>query len=307
LLRELRTQAYAGDFAANVLLSKGQEITGLMPKGLFETIERVHAAVARPPTLLLITNESYVPWELAWLANPLDPKLPPFLAAQTCMGRWLEDESVDLPPAVTVDVRRATAVAARYDPRQTGLRELKESLAEREALGKLKFIPLEARLDDLRAVVSGAVAPGHLIHFAVHGLSAPNENSQTLLLADGHQLSASALSGAYRRGDVPRFVFVFLNACQVGTAGTSFGQAAGFPATLVRRGVLGFVAPLWDVDDALARAFAERFYKDTLTGAETVGAVLRAGRAAYRPDQSTTPLAYIYYGHPALRLTNSLI
>jgi hypothetical protein len=305
LLRDLRTQSFAGEFAANVLSSKGQEITSLMPTAFFKTLERVHAAVGRPPTLLLITNESYVPWELAWLATPLDPNLPPYLAAQTCMGRWLEDESVDLPPAVTVDVRRATAVAALYDL-QTGQPQLPESVAERKALEKLKFIPLEARIDDLRAVVTGAVAAGHLIHFAVHGLSAPNENSQALLLADGQQLPASALTGAYRRGDVPRFVFVFLNACQVGTAGTSFGQAAGFPGTLVRRGVLGFVAPLWDVDDALARAFAERFYKDTLTGAETVGAVLRAGRAAYRTDQSTTPLAYIYYGHPALRLKNSL-
>jgi hypothetical protein len=305
LLRDLKTQQFAGPFAANILQSKGQEIAALMPREFFEALRSVHAAIRRPPMLLLITNEVYVPWELALLDPPLDAEQPSsFLAAQTCMGRWLEDEQVMIPPAVAVEVRRATAVAAQYDPRTTGLRELQEAIAERATLEqRWQFIPLEARLADLRAVVCGAKTPGHLIHFAVHGLSDPTADNQILLLADRTFLPASALTGSYRYGEMPRFVFVFLNACQVGTAGTSFGQAAGFPGILIRRGVCGFVAPLWDVDDALARSLAERFYEATLTKKEPVGAVLQAERAAYN-EESTTPIAYIYYGHPALRLNH---
>ena len=73
---------------------------------------------------------------------------------------------------------------------------------------------------------------------------------------------------------------------------------------LVRGGTVGFVAPLWDVHDDVARAAAESFYQDTFTSGRSVGEALQARRKAY-DDDSTTPLAYIYYGHPALRLNRA--
>jgi hypothetical protein len=301
LLRDLKTQGHRGAWARNVLDNIGQDIAFFIPPQLFQLLRDVHAALQRTPTLLFLTNEVFVPWELAYMDQPLDPNAPPFLAAQTQMGRWLEDSGVMLPPAVTLEVKRITAVASRYGL-STGQRELKEALAEQRTLGeKWRAVQLEAVKADMEAMVTGAKIPGHLVHFAVHGYSDPNANNQVLLLADGTQMPARALTGAYTCGQTPRFSFVFLNACQVGSPGRTLGHAGGFPGILVRRGALGFIAPLWEVDDDLARVHAETFYCETLERKQPVGAVLHAQRATYK-EESTTPMAYIYYGHPALRL-----
>ena len=301
LLRDLKTQGHRGVMARNILETIGQEIAAFVPPELFKLLRDAHAALQRTPTLLLLTNEVFVPWELAYMNQPLDPAAPPFLAAQTQMGRWIEDSNVMLPPAVTVEVKRITAVASPYGL-AAGLRELKEALAEQRTLvEKWRAVQLKAVKADMEAMVSGAKIPGHLVHFAVHGFSDPNVNNQALLLADKTQLPATALTGAYSCGETPRFSFVFLNACQVGSPGRTLGHAGGFPGILVRRGALGFIAPLWEVDDDLARAHAETFYSETLERKQPVGAVLHAQRAEYK-DGSTTPMAYIYYGHPALRL-----
>ena len=129
-------------------------------------------------------------------------------------------------------------------------------------------------------------------------------NNQSLLLADKSTLPASAMTGAFSCGQTPRFSFVFLNACQVGTPGRSLGHAGGFPGVLVRGGTVGFIAPLWDVHDDIARKAAEDFYQAAFTQGTSVGGVLQARRNVYNTD-STTPLAYIYYGHPGLRLTRA--
>lgn len=302
LLRDLKTQDHRGVLAKNILETTGQDIAAFVPPELFDLLLQVHAQIRRPPTLLLLTNEVFVPWELAYVAPPLDESAPRFLAAQTQMGRWLEDSNVMLPPAVTLEVKRVTAVASKYGL-SSGQRELKQALAEQQYLReKWLAVPLEAVKADMEAMVSGAKIPGHLVHFAVHGYSDPNVNNQALLLDDRNQLPATALTGAYTCGETPRFSFVFLNACQVGSPGRTLGHAGGFPGVLVRRGTLGFIAPLWDVDDDLACAHAQAFYDETFEREQPVGAVLHARRGTYKEDGSTTPMAYIYYGHPALRL-----
>lgn len=155
-------------------------------------------------------------------------------------------------------------------------------------------------------MVVGQRVPGHLIHLAVHGLSDPMNNSQAILLEDQQRLVAGAIAGGYRPGDVPRFSFMFLNACQVGTPGQTLGQAGGFPGDMIRGGTIGFLAPLWDVHDVTARQFAQEFYNLTLGQGMTVGHAVHHLRKGYKNTESTTPLAYIYYGNPMLRLTNEL-
>lgn len=220
------------------------------------------------------------------------------------MGRWLEDSNVMLPPSVSLDVKRITAVASEYGV-QSGQRKLLEAITEQRALcDQWGAVPLEATINEMVAMVTGAKIAGHLVHFAVHGYSDPAANNQSLLLADRSQLPASAMTGAHTCGETPRFSFVFLNACQVGTPGRSLGHAGGFPGVLVRGGTLGFIAPLWDVHDDVAREAAEAFYAETFKSGSSVGAALHARRSRYNND-STTSLAYIYYGHPGLRLSRA--
>jgi len=65
---------------------------------------------------------------------------------------------------------------------------------------------------------------------------------------------------------------------------------------------MGFVAPLWEIHDEPARLLAEVFYQAALEEGQNVAEVLHQHRLTYDRAGTTTPLAYIYYGHPALKL-----
>jgi len=302
--KDLRPRSYRGRFANNSLRENGQRIADKMPSTCFDIIREVHDALGRIPRVLLLTDEEYIPWELALFREPLlDEGSPPFLAAQTFMGRWWIDDKILHPPPEALPINLISAVASKYGL-GSDQRELKEALKEREKLCRAPYNAnsLDASLDDLQSVIFGVRTPGHLIHFAVHGYSRSDANEEAIILADGQVLRPGEIVGDYDCREVPRFSFFFFNACQVGTAGSRLGQAAGFPGTLVRGGARGFIAPLWEVHDTAAREFAEAFYKATLCNGRTVADVLREHRSRYNPSDTTTPMAYIYYGHPALRL-----
>jgi hypothetical protein len=82
--REGRADLY--DF----LVGTGNQLAELVPLELWGLLQAVARAL-RParPTVLVLSEEPYVPWELACVDPPLDPDVPPFLAAQATVGRWV--------------------------------------------------------------------------------------------------------------------------------------------------------------------------------------------------------------------------
>ena len=70
----------------------------------------------------------------------------------------------------------------------------------------------------------------------------------------------------------------------------------------MRGGVSGFIAPLWEVVDVQAHDLALAFYAAVFKDGKRVGEALRELRRGYDKSKHTTPLAYIYYGHPKLLL-----
>jgi len=134
ILRDLKNQNYKGEFAASTLENIGQTVSDTMPPKFFEILHQVYQEIGRKPTVLLLTQEKYVPWELAVLENPLDPSLEhPFLASQTDMGRWLRDEKISPFPPTSIPLQRFTIVASEYgEPRQP--RRLLEAIKERDNL-----------------------------------------------------------------------------------------------------------------------------------------------------------------------------
>jgi CHAT domain-containing protein len=71
---------------------------------------------------------------------------------------------------------------------------------------------------------------------------------------------------------------------------------------LARRGAGAVIAPLWEVDDREACEFAKGFYKKALSEEMGVGAALRSLREDFARSGSITSLAYVFFGHPLLKL-----
>ncbi|MEA2488828.1 MAG: hypothetical protein QOH21_620, partial [Acidobacteriota bacterium] len=153
----------------------------------------------------------------------------------------------------------------------------------------------------------GQSAKVRVVHFACHGAVDPGHPEYSCIyLADDKPLAPDVFHTAALGRQTP---LLFLNACQVGTGETMLGDYAGFAGGSLRGGFRGFIAPLWSVNDEVARDVAKLFYDAALpkragTG-QAIGAILREIRQKYDGEADhphSTYLAYVYYGHPRLKL-----
>jgi len=302
-------------------------IAPLIPGFVKEALHRVAQVVApRLPTVLLLSQDPYVPWELA----VLDPSLPgwpadgsPFLGAQAVIGRWVL--AIEPPPAVDppkhVTVRDEAVVTGVY----VGVPDWRRlASAEHEAAELRKRWPAAHAVDaELPAVLDclGGRPGADIIHFALHGEFSTETARQGLILigsVEGHPdqrcpvfLKPSHVDG----GKLTRSPLVFLNACQVGAGRLVLGNYSGMASAFVRAGASAVIAPLWSVNDEVASAIALDFYTRALDASERPAEVLRANRARVTEsviksrdrNASGTYLAYQFFGHPNLRLAEALL
>lgn len=278
----------------------GLIIADQLPREMWDVLREVASRTpGRPPTVLFLSAEPYVPWELAVMEPPLDPDAPPFLSAQANVGRWVLGQSrPKLPPPARHTVGAVAVVTGKYE--LAGWARLVEAEAEAaEIVERLAAASVDATTTKVLGLLRGEPS-ADLIHFAVHGNADAQGADDGLILVDGTAFGPLAVKGTPLRGSP----FVFLNACQVGQGQQVLGDHAGLAEAFLFAGASGVIAPLWSVDDRVARAIALRFYEGALAGA-TAADVLRRERAAFRDlpgVTSTTYLAYQYFGHPGLRL-----
>jgi len=119
-------------------------------------------------------------------------------------------------------------------------------------------------------------------------------------LVDGDVIDPLVVKG----GALTEAPLVFLNACQVGTGQETLGDYAGLAESFLFVGASAVVAPLWSIDDAVASALAERFYARAFAG-DAVAEIVRAERATIGTGDdknSSTLIAFQFFGHPAMRL-----
>lgn len=297
---------------SNVFLTlrgKGRQIAAHMPREVWPLLKEAAESVAGPPTVLFITDQPYVPWELAYLQNPLADAdgLPPFLCAQATVGRWLKkDENAAAaglgpvqPPPVQLPVDTMAVVSGVYG--EPGVPRLKEAEAECADLAdRYGAARIDANAAVVQAYVCGDSPTAEIVHFALHGKWDPTGAAEGLVLVDG-MLSSDQVEG----GNLPARPLVFLNACQVGQGSEVLGDYAGMAAAFLKAGASAVIAPLWSIDDATARSIALSFYQATLEDGAPPAEVLRRVRAGFKPDltaQSSTCLAYQFFGHPRLEL-----
>ena len=309
----------------SAMRGQGVHVADKIPANVWQALRDawtvVHDKTGRVPTLLLMSAEAHVPWELARFPEPVPDKTrPPFLAAQFAMARWILSPNVAPSPSLRHNVDHIAVVIGEYGKfgRLPNLKFAEDEKAFLETTYKDDTIALTAsnlELTQLMAgqipVAGGPACSAEIVHFACHGdVTGTNPPAAVLYLSDGKTFSSTLfLDSDLGRASKP---FLFLNACKVGAAITQLGDYAGFAGDCLRAGFSGVLAPLWSVEDGIAHGIAEEFYKATLPAsgeAKPVAEVLNGIRAKYAADPVTsrhsTYLAYVFYGHPNLLMART--
>lgn len=254
-------------------------------------------------SILVLSTETHVPWELLHVCDPATGTLPAeqcFLA-QKGLVRWLHNNPVQ-PELVAVREGKARHIVPDYPTPQWQLPATKR---ERDFVStRFGSTSVGDAASDLYALLKGD-PDFDLLHYAGHGeAQAGNiDDAAILMLGKGivpwepdraKAVVVRALplgSGAHPRP------FVFLNACQVGRAGQIVGTIGGFAQAFLARGAGVFVAPLWAVGDQPAFDFGEALYREFFHGGRTLAEAATAARKAAAAAGDATWLAYSVYGH----------
>lgn len=296
-LRHDAEKAEGKEMLLQTMRGIGRTIADVVHEEFWRIFKEVSDAAGGRPTVLFLSEEPYVPWELAVLRKPIFPDDARFLAAEAVTGRWLLDAGPSMPPPELVEMKAMAVVYGEYATAR--LRKLAEAKAEMERLkADYAATPVRATLAAVKSVLDGA-PDAQVLHFAIHGKF--NSRGADLLMEDGKELTAFAVRGS-QLANAP---FVFLNACQVGSANELLGSYAGMAQAFLRAGASAVVAPLWSVRDDIAKEISLRFYAGAFSGVAPAE-ILRQERASFGsggPPTSATYLAYQFYGHPAFRLT----
>jgi CHAT domain len=270
------------------------EVGDLIPDAVLAALGAA-AAVNPLPTVLLLTNEPYIPWELARVPRPWNTGRPAYLGAQTIIGRWLYSANRREPaPVARLTVRDMAVVSGEYP--NAPLPQAAAEAAELRQRFHARALP--ARLTPIMNCLEGDPEV-QVLHLAVHGSFDPSGYRDGIILEDDTTLEPTNIRGVERSP----VRLVFLNACQLARGGRALGDYASMATALLRAGAQGVIAPLWKVDDGVAKDVATKFY--TALGAGTRPAEFLAGeRAAASIDGEGTPsgtrLAYLFFGHPGL-------
>jgi CHAT domain-containing protein len=244
----------------------------------------------------------------------VDPTRPNYLAAQVIMGRWiLGDRDIACPPQSEIPVSAMVVMAGMYNI-TSGLKELPYAIEEAQSLAasyaSLPAVPLDFTSANFKTLLDAKLVHNfkaigiEAVHLAGHGEVNPQRPGDAALFTnDGKPLSPRLFLTA-QLGKKHR-PFMFLNACMVGVGGELLGSYEGFPGCCLIGGFTALLAPLWAVNDDVAKSFALEFYDNALVkgGGRPVAEVLRDLRAKYDSNNPVVSyLAYVYYGSPHLRL-----
>jgi hypothetical protein len=290
------------------LLGTGKDIRDIMPPQFWPILKSVIAAKqAQTASLLIISNEPYIPWELAALPKTFKlpyPDLAPFLGVQVCVGRWVNGDR--LPPPHTHDIAHVYVLSGIYArPRWNRLLNAEaEAAAIAETYGATQ---IDATFEKILSIFDNEPA-ADLLHFSMHGHSDDDALEDGLIPIDTGAVKPQMISGAIENTRNKVAPFVFLNACQVGAGSRILGDYGGMAAAFIGGGAVGVVAPLWSVKDDLAKGIAIEFYKATLDEGIAPAEAIRRARGAFvsaNKPVSATYLAYQFFGHPALQLNGS--
>jgi hypothetical protein len=287
------------------LKGAGVQLFAATPKEFQQLFWELIDAGKLPKTIMVVSDEPYLPWELMvprrTVAGKLEARSP--LGVEFCVGRWVRMDYTSAPQQIQLD--KTYVVAPKYVIATKNLK-----FAPQEAAFVCSSFQPSEQIDpaDIDRINDSLRDKGaSLLHFVCHG-AAGTGGDQTIYLQDMvNNLSSSTVDGldGFVTGFPRDHTFVFLNACEVGRTAPALVGSGGFASTFLKLGASGVVAALWSVKDDLAHEVAEKFYKRMIAEPETPFAeILRDIRAqAYSGNAEDTYAAYCFYGSPLAKRT----
>ncbi len=156
----------------------------------------------------------------------------------------------------------------------------------------------EATLDGVRNALPAAA----VFHFAGHSLATREKTG--LLLVSGEARTDVALvldADTLRRLKLASMRLAVLSACSTASGSGGSGGFSSIMEALLRAGVPHVVASRWAVDSVEARAFAEDFYSNALSGQTVSDAIRLTSRKMLSNPRTAHPYywsAFAAYGRP---------
>lgn len=261
-------------------------------------------------TMLVLSDEPYLPWELVWPYDATGWEDPGPWCSTLYLTRWLRKDAQgngNEKPPTQLKLQAWSVLAPTYSllPNLAGAQHERQVLLDIAARHDL--VDVSPPAPKWGAVIEHLESGAYdWLHAAAHGsfyAEAPDSDS-ALWLEQDRALTPDAVVGAaiesHLRTARPAF---FFNACQVGRQDWALTQLGGWANRLISAGAGLFVGPLWEVSDQGALAFAQSFYS-SLLGGDTVAEAVHAGRMAARRAGDPTWLAYSVYAHPNARVIN---
>ncbi|MCF7964147.1 MAG: CHAT domain-containing protein [Methylobacter tundripaludum] len=279
----------------------GKAIYDSTPKDFKEAYrELFHALNANFNSILFISDESCVPWELMHIA--IEGVTPEFLGIRHAVGRWIASESSRLVQNINVQEFVVTGSDYANTPKINKLPWVRDELDWLTEHYRSQRIALNSAtiLDFLKNGTAQAV------HFACHGQNS-NKNSllNELIMEDyPENITPLVINGwDVQNGLGKQHPIIFLNACQAAAAGNELGLIVGLPAAFLAAGASAVICPLWRISDEHAKEITEQFYLAAFAqSGKTLGEILQTIREQWESKNHLTFLAYVLYGDPQAKI-----
>ncbi|WP_257452640.1 CHAT domain-containing protein [Archangium lipolyticum] len=277
-------------------LGLGKLLYERTPAAFQETFRALRRQYGKGFPIQFITDDPYVPWELM---APSDVPEAGLLCVQHPVARWFLDYQTSLTARLPKGEILTIAPDYQYHSHLAPLPGAQEE--SRQLMEDFNAIRVPgSRKRVLSVLKEGQFNAVGLLHFAGHGKYSGNAVTPSCIyLEDGKLETLEIRNPQVVLGRKFRPLVLF-NACEVGAATDMLGGVGGWAEAFVSERFSGFIAPLWPVQDAHARAVAAKLVKHWKNGM-TMGEALRSLREE-EAHESPTYLSYVFVGDVMARL-----
>jgi hypothetical protein len=271
---------------------KGLAIWKLFPRELQDLLWKRRR---KAQTLLIQSDEPYIPWEIAKLQSHDGAGRAvqgQFLCEAFAITRWVRGH----PHQIHLPIQKLALVIPRASGLKGAVAEQKEIRRLAERHGR-EVTDVEPTFPSVRqAMISDAYDAWH---FAGHGAVVGEDANRWYIELDGlpHFSPEDLLDETKNLGlSNP---LVFLNGCTTGRGGLTLTGPGGWSRGFLEANAGAFIGTYWEVADGKSRQMAKAIYEGLFKG-KPIGEAVRLARLHLHKKHKGDPtwLAYTVFAHP---------